>query len=507
MNEDFIEDANPERDEEDLDFNTIYQNIKKAFSNKNIQELLEKIGISEDDTLKELESENLIYPTEQDTEKSFSKKFLKHLLFKRLLQKYQQMRLSSETEISEETSQLNEDEIDFDKNNETSDKESFFKEFLEADEQGDISKMLKAISTYQLFPFVSKDKIFPTKLTTVQKNELVNYVTNVEYNLDKRMETIAFENYETEPIQETEAPALSDEDTRQTTSFRLYMDYTDFTKEQARRWDLEPAATIQAHHEKPTEPIANFLTLNPGEDIQIALQDLTEFKSKGIDIRTNIQGIMIDTRECEDALQVVELFNTKKDEMLQGRIDALIQECETLDFSDSKASIRWIREFGHLSSQMSKAPDIDKAYLKEFFEQSGIDTEMGGENKFDFYSSDINETNQWVKTVAARQILKDGRITPELTERAQEVLILQKESHSEVLEEAISPDNTIQNELSNLVSGTIIGPDGKPNEKGMDSLRATLQGVITQRQQEINPKVEEKETKSDEHPYPTEPSL
>lgn len=308
MDENFAENI-IESEDDGLDFDTIYNNIQTALKTKEVQAILRKIGLSEIDILKALDSDGLIEPSENDNEISFAQKFLKFMVYDKLLKNYKKARIpeTPEDNIIQPNTQ-------------------FTAEYKKANEMGDVDKMMGVISRYQLFPWISeedKENVIPITMDALPEREFEKYVAKIESEFDRALDGVEFESYNVNQIQETEelTTEMSKPDIDPQSDTKRYMDKTDFSEEQDRRWFLNPTATIQEFHEHPNEPVANFLILCVGSRIETALEDLKQFKAKGFDVRTEINGTVLDTRECDTPEEIIELYNKKVDLDLQQMID------------------------------------------------------------------------------------------------------------------------------------------------------------------------------------------
>lgn len=181
-----IDDSEKEEiEEEGLDFDIIYENVENALNTPEISEFLKKVGITKEEVLYDLDTDEFFDPNEKDTESSYSKRYISVQIYKKLLNKYQnkmdQDRLEQEIASPKE-------------NNST---KEFMKEYIRCAEEGDFMGMFKATLKYNYIPIQLTDGgIVPMDMTPEEKAEFKKMVSQREGRLNKLLENQEFKDFE-----------------------------------------------------------------------------------------------------------------------------------------------------------------------------------------------------------------------------------------------------------------------------------------------------------------------
>ena len=100
---------------------------------------------------------------------------------------------------------------------------------------------------------------------------------------------------------------------------------------------------------------------------------------------------------------------SEKDKILQEQIDKLMEEVDSVDFSNPEQALAWMNKFGKLAGQMDAPADIDKDKLNDVFKTSGINTREGAARLYSPNTKNMAEAELWAVTVGAGRILQDGQ--------------------------------------------------------------------------------------------------
>lgn len=397
-----------------------YSEVSKAVTNLitvDVNEILGKAGLTSDKILVELEEAPL--QMERESLEQYARRCLNFILLNKI-NKSLAKRFSKNQNIEELK-----DESD-------PEKAEFEDEYTDAYNDGDVDKMKELSLKYSMVPIILEDEIFGFPMSQEQLAEyrklIEAYQRKLNAQLDKNCKAaeIVEQAVPEQQVEETEVPGTPKQQTEETkvpehsevpeeqevaeqediveeqeffetdthtteevieeTEFasipsrKRYMDKTDFeNEEQAFRWELNPAATIQNYHEHPEKGVANYLTFGLGGRIDQGLEDLTKFKKAGHEVVTEFNGIVIDTRDFETPDQIVEYFNQREQEE-RAAAEARRNAKKTLtpdDFGIGGASYEEPVEVAQPDSAGIDSVDIKKGLKNiaktEVSEKSGLD--------------------------------------------------------------------------------------------------------------------------------------
>ena len=161
-------------DEINSENDMIRENINLALQSEEIQMLMKKIGLTEDEILYDLNLRETFGVGDSIDVTEISKKYMHYVVYMKLLENFR-VRISKEQqqEIPEA-------------------EEEFAEEFSDLDEKLDADGMLDATIKYGIFPYITEDGIIPVPMQEKQKKEFQRYVEKMKTLLNQFLENIDF---------------------------------------------------------------------------------------------------------------------------------------------------------------------------------------------------------------------------------------------------------------------------------------------------------------------------
>lgn len=132
------------------------------------------------------------------------------------------------------------------------------------------------------------------------------------------------------------------------------------------------------------------------------------------------------------------------DQVYQQKVDKLLENLETLDLTNSKAVLTWMRDYSQTVNAMESRPDVDTKKLQEAFEKAQIEMNPNSAEKYSNDVADLGQATKWAVTIGAAQILTGDKVREDVVDHMCEIeteYILAEEKKAKEAEEATQTED------------------------------------------------------------------
>lgn len=132
------------------------------------------------------------------------------------------------------------------------------------------------------------------------------------------------------------------------------------------------------------------------------------------------------------------------DQVYQQKVDKLVENLESLDLTNSKAVLTWMRDYSQTVNAMESRPDVDTTKLQEAFEKAQIEMDPNSAEKYSNDVADLGQATKWAVTIGAAQILTGDKVREDVVDHMCEIeteYVLAEEKKAKEAEEATQTED------------------------------------------------------------------
>ena len=132
------------------------------------------------------------------------------------------------------------------------------------------------------------------------------------------------------------------------------------------------------------------------------------------------------------------------DQVYQQKVDKLVENLESLDLTNSKDVLTWMRDYSQTVNAMESRPDVDTKKLQEAFEKAQIEMDPNSAEKYSNDVADLGQATKWAVTIGAAQILTGDKVREDVVDHMCEIeteYVLAEEKKAKEAEEATQTED------------------------------------------------------------------